>query len=888
MTKQQEDDIISAMYGHIDELFPNMKWERSGDKWISSFHLDGNEDRQKTKGTSAILANAKHVVTDIARSDSKEIIKYFAEENNMSRYDAINKICRICHIDPPQCDEKEEKERQERKKKTSNLVELMKKETSSTNGANVRGYLTTARSGGGRGWTEDFVSWLIQEGRIGLMTLNLAQAIEGATGGQFKRMKVNGQWRNVWETHHLTIPTYDKEGNVVYAKTRTIDPNVKGGREKWNNLSSEIGHLFNFNNANALTPGNNSKKLIIMESELCVLHAEFAKIDNCVALQGSGGIKAKEIGAITNARFTKVVILLDNDQVGQLTDEEKAKKKDETSRKTRLLVNAIRKGCGETNKLHILVATIPSEYECKDPDDLLSTHPTDGGQILQSIIDNAISASRWEALLIANKYNDARNDSERMDVKDELIQYGSLLTDIERKEYNETFIQETKTAITEEDLRHAEETKEDEEASRLYAIEVQNASDRLQKALQTGDNDSIDQAKRDIEQLHRPTNAIDIEITSRSMQDQIEELTEDFGEDLETEYCFHVKKKSKDGCKYERIPLIFRSGQLTYIGGGQGHGKTSILQSFAYYLASKHYAREFTQDKRMKVIYYGFEELKKDSVFEFINIHIHAQPEGSLLSDLSPKGNTTAISDYLKGKANAEESFSSISDEKRGFVVDAIKTFFEDYRGAIKDDGSRSESNLYIYDKTMTSKQLVEHARKVSRTIHPNAIVIDYVQFINSGNPKAQTWEDTALVSRDILNLAKELKVPIILGAQLNRDNQALTPGTMEKRHLANSSAIEKDGNTLVLIFNSKEEDGRVNYFGKHAEETQGGINLGEEGYMFLKIVKNRGGKSPGMGVYSYDGGQRFLSYDNLVSPETIEEENASNFNGIISTKKRK
>ncbi len=107
----------------------------------------------------------------------------------------------------------------------------------------------------------------------------------------------------------------------------------------------------------------------------------------------------------------------------------------------------------------------------------------------------------------------------------------------------------------------------------------------------------------------------------------------------------------------------------------------------------------------------------------------------------------------------------------------------------------------YITILEMRAKARRLHAQKAL-----GLIVIDYLQLISVTDPRMQREQQISEISRGIKSMAKELNVPVIVAAQLNRESEK------EKRQprlsdLRESGAIEQDADLVLLISRKKDFD---------------------------------------------------------------------------------
>ena len=68
--------------------------------------------------------------------------------------------------------------------------------------------------------------------------------------------------------------------------------------------------------------------------------------------------------------------------------------------------------------------------------------------------------------------------------------------------------------------------------------------------------------------------------------------------------------------------------------------------------------------------------------------------------------------------------------------------------------------------------QIISRARRLKQRKGIGLIVVDYLQLVGNGNPKANRYEIVSDVSRGLKALAKELRVPVIAVAQLSRQTE--------------------------------------------------------------------------------------------------------------------
>ena len=118
-----------------------------------------------------------------------------------------------------------------------------------------------------------------------------------------------------------------------------------------------------------------------------------------------------------------------------------------------------------------------------------------------------------------------------------------------------------------------------------------------------------------------------------------------------------------------------------------------------------------------------------------------------------------------------------------------------------------AESQMYIDDSAgLSILELRAKARRLKSVYNIQLIVIDYLQLLRSTSRRAQDNRqlEIAEISAGIKGLAKELNVPIIVLAQLNRQPEARSGGKPRLSDLRESGSIEQDADLVALLVRSE------------------------------------------------------------------------------------
>jgi replicative DNA helicase len=137
----------------------------------------------------------------------------------------------------------------------------------------------------------------------------------------------------------------------------------------------------------------------------------------------------------------------------------------------------------------------------------------------------------------------------------------------------------------------------------------------------------------------------------------------------------------------------------------------------------------------------------------------------------------------------------------------------EERRKLVRTAGEISEAPLYIDDSpSRTMTEIAANARRLKRRENLGLVVIDYLQLIEPDNGRDPRQEQVAKIARRLKGLARELEVPVLCLAQLNRQVEASRDNKPQLSHLRESGAIEQDADVVMFVhreeyYQTNEED---------------------------------------------------------------------------------
>lgn len=115
---------------------------------------------------------------------------------------------------------------------------------------------------------------------------------------------------------------------------------------------------------------------------------------------------------------------------------------------------------------------------------------------------------------------------------------------------------------------------------------------------------------------------------------------------------------------------------------------------------------------------------------------------------------------------------------------------------------------LYVSDKSgLTVARIRSICRQVKRKHGLGVVVIDYIGLIGSDGKAFNRTAELGKISTGIVNIAKELEVPVILLAQLNRDSTKRPGKKPIASDLRDSGQIEADAHCIILVHRDMDDE---------------------------------------------------------------------------------
>ena len=113
--------------------------------------------------------------------------------------------------------------------------------------------------------------------------------------------------------------------------------------------------------------------------------------------------------------------------------------------------------------------------------------------------------------------------------------------------------------------------------------------------------------------------------------------------------------------------------------------------------------------------------------------------------------------------------------------------------------------NCWIRDNVYRLDHILATARGMHRKHNVNGIIIDYCQLIKPMSKNVSREQQVAEISRELKLLAKDLDIPVLLLAQVNRESERDDRSPIMS-DLRESGALEQDADSIIFLWQTLSE----------------------------------------------------------------------------------
>ena len=582
----------------------------------------------------------------------------------------------------------------------------------------------------------------------------------------------------------------------------------KGKFKKYHNSKGldKIGGFFN------ISGFKGNKDLIIVEGELDALHATVKGVNNVVATGGSSINTEQVRDAIKKG--AKSFILCFDTEPGKDSDTAK------------YIHKAIEVILAE-GVYHVYIVTLPTINSSKtDPDSIIRDS---GVEAFNRAIAQAVPYWQYKLQAIIDKYISLHNEAGELTLReednflDEVMIVASTLEPIDKDRYKKLFlnleaikelgISEQSLSITVDRLT----TTRDKEAQ---ALELQELLSKVKDYQDKGET------AKALELLDKDLKNVRVKNIKGSI-DKLKEIPTE--EDIKLHFSQH-SESLRSGYYINGNELLLPSGGLTGIAGATNHGKTDFLINLTLNAVKNYPDKEF--------YYFTYEMSQEAILVRFLNTFLDR--------DLEVSSNHRAIKTYFK-----TGSTEYIRRDERDHFINKVKEFFEVYINS----GRLRVKGVDFYSPEL-NLALIELNKKDT----VGGYFIDYFQLLRlpkEGYKNYSRQEELKVICQDLNDTAKSLQLPIILGAQFNRE--VTTPFRLHPTNIGEAGDIERILDTLIGIWNTSKT--AVEKDMSKAETTKfKELTLDTPGLLYTYILKSRETATDVFELLNYNGKRGVIS----------------------------
>jgi DNA primase len=422
--------------------------------------------------------------------------------------------------------------------------------------------------------------------------------------------------------------------------------------------------------------------------------------------------------------------------------------------------------------LRAYVLTLPDGT--KDPDEFIKAN---GPEAFVELSRNPQSGARWKAGRILARY-DIGTDKGRDLALEEAIAYEDGLADpIESKDLMDEITRGLGLSL--ELLEHRLRTYKEKRARAELRNGYQELFTKGPELLEAGD----------LDELREYTGEKTRELQAKAVTKTAGPYTLDL---LEADIA-QTRPGLKTGYKSLDELFLIPPEAITIIGARPSHGKTTLLMNLLLNMARTYTDQNF--------FFFSYEESRKQIGVKLLNIL-----SGETIDRTR---NVQALEDYLRAKRTDRTKVEEGKAELRELT---------------------EAKRLWIIDEPLYVDELADALAYYRERYNIGAVFIDYIQKIKIRGRYPTRQVELQRISERILETAKGLSMPIVLGAQLGRD--PLHKDKVRLDNLRESGDIEQDANLVLGLLNPAMEKA----------QDEGGGYMGDEVELTLTVLKNRNG----------------------------------------------
>jgi DNA primase catalytic core len=602
-----------------------------------------------------------------------------------------------------------------------------------------------------------------------------------------------GKWHRIGETYCVSFPIRDSigrmQGFIIRAGEIFYD---EAGKERFpkyvftKNLSKATPIGFNHTLANS--------HLIAVEGIVDALFLQARGFPNVIAVGGKH-FTDEQIQTLERYRVRSLTLCFDNDSAGKSGTAETIEKIRRQSFSHDALDNS-------RAKWNLYVCRAEAFQTAKDPDEFVRMF---GNEAFANVVEKQIdSAEQFMAAYIAHNAGMLRDDFYSPKQRDEglercwsYLRYCS--SPFQQHDFTQEFSKQTGLDAT--ILANAGNLAIEFEHRAAERTRLTQALSDAHTALRNGTDPAHIRAE-----LHHKLQRIDTihaHVPPYSMETFLSEIG-------------HTPDGLKTGYPELDETLCLSQNGITIIAARPSHGKTSFKMNLLLNLIRQYPERTFA--------FFSYEEPVKIITLKLLNILAGVRFQGQQLSDLIG---------YLRHQHTTDLHPTNVN----GKNVNG-KACIEAIEQAKATLGMYLESGrLVLAGERYSPKAIRQMVAELQNSVTVGGVFVDYVQKIKPEGKFATRQLELQDVSAQLHGIAVDMHVPMIVGAQFNREVR--TESDVRDDCLREAGDLEQDANLVLALWNPAKTDSDDTKISSINTASQADIRRVE---LKVKTLKNRDG----------------------------------------------